>query len=415
MPMLASKPNVNRTEVLKHRGQPARRFVSVVIPTYKEAENLGTLLPTIADVLDSAGLSGEIIVVDDSSADGTEALCHEMHLTVPVRLIVRSGERGLATAVVRGLEEATGDVFVVMDADFSHSPTRIPKLVESLDSCEFAFGSRYVSGASLHDRWNLFRSLNSRIATLLARGLTKVSDPMSGFFALRRDVFDRSRSTLNPTGYKIGLELLVRGRCREVQEIPIHFDERRHGESKLSFDEQIRYIRHLGRLYRTRLFESSILRFGMVGMIGMVVDLTAFSLLLLMASTPIARGAAIALAMLVNYFLNRRFTFAKKSSTSLREFTSYCGVCGIGAMVSWISSLTLIYFQLVPGLLAAGIGVLLGAGANYVGCKHVTFADNSSTLTESDLSCEYQCHQALNHLGGRAAYLSRTDSPVPTK
>jgi dolichol-phosphate mannosyltransferase len=130
----------------------------------------------------------------------------------------------------------------------------VPELVACVTSgrADFAVGSRFAGG-SVDQDWSLFRRLNSKVATLLARPLTSIRDPMSGFFALRRDTW-RNAARLDPVGYKIGLELLVKARCRKVVEVPITFATRQAGESKLSFAEQLRYVRHLLRLYRFKLF-----------------------------------------------------------------------------------------------------------------------------------------------------------------
>jgi dolichol-phosphate mannosyltransferase len=230
--------------------------VSVVIPTFREAANLVVLMPRVAEVLEQAGLAAEIIVIDDDSRDGTPTVCQELARRHPVRLITRTNERGLATAVIRGLREARGDVLAVMDADLSHPPEALPRLVAA--ACEpatdFVIGSRYVAGGAIDQSWSLYRRLNSSGASLLARGLTSARDPMAGFFALRRTTFERA-AELQPLGYKIGLELMVRCRCRRVVEIPIEFQDRLRGESKLSLTQQALYLRHLGRLYAFKLVD----------------------------------------------------------------------------------------------------------------------------------------------------------------
>jgi dolichol-phosphate mannosyltransferase len=228
--------------------------VSVIIPTYRERDNLARLLPALFGVFHEAGLAGEIIVVDDASDDGTEDLCVILGTVKAVRLITRREERGLATAVVRGLASAQGDICVVMDADFSHPPDAVPKLVSAVRDgrCEMAIGSRYVSGGAVDENWGWFRRANSRVATYLAKGLTRISDPMAGFFAIRRDVFARA-GKLRPLGYKIALELLVRCDCRHVAEVPIRFQDRAIGESKMTVRQQWLYLRHLGRLYAYKL------------------------------------------------------------------------------------------------------------------------------------------------------------------
>src|SRR5262249_7023890 len=164
--------------------------------------------------------------------------------------IVRTHDRGLSPAVLDGLRAARYDVFVVMDADLSHPPEKIPEMVRALQNgADFVIGSRYVAGGTTDAEWGLFRWLNSKVATLLAWPLTSARDPMAGFFALTRPTFERGQTVLNPIGYKIGLELLVKCHCGAVREVPIHFADRKFGSSKLSFKEQLRYIQHLRRLY----------------------------------------------------------------------------------------------------------------------------------------------------------------------
>ena len=221
--------------------------VSVIVPTYREAENLPLLVPRIMSALEGAGLRGEILIVDDDSPDDTEAACRD--LSYPVRLLVRRGQRGLSGAVLLGLREASGEVLVVMDADLSHPPEAIPALVKTIrEGADFAIGSRYAPGGSTDPAWSLYRRLNSRVARLLARPLAAVRDPLAGFFALSRARFDEAKR-LDPIGYKIGLELLVKCDCRDVAEVPIHFRDRERGTSKLTLRAQVDYVRHLGRLY----------------------------------------------------------------------------------------------------------------------------------------------------------------------
>jgi dolichol-phosphate mannosyltransferase len=228
--------------------------VTVIVPTYAEGANLPLLIPRIAAALDRAELRGEIVIVDDDSPDDTVPLCKELAHDYRLRLFVRHGERGLASAVLFGMRQARGEVLVVMDADLSHPPEKIAELVEAVHSGEadFAVGSRYVAGGSTDAGWGLWRWLNSWAATLLARPLTRVRDPLAGFFALRRATFAAS-ADLDPLGFKIGLELLVKCGCRRVKEVPIAFHDRQHGRSKMSLKEQVNYLRHLRRLYAYRL------------------------------------------------------------------------------------------------------------------------------------------------------------------
>ena len=209
--------------------------MSVIVPTYCEAENLPTLVPRISDALKRAAICGEILIVDDDSPDDTKTVCAELAAEHPVRLIVRTTERGLSSAVIDGMRQAQGAVLVVIDADLSHPPEKIPDLVAAVQcgGADFAIGSRYVAGGGTDENWGLVRWANSKVATLLARPLTTARDPMAGFFALSRAKF-QSAARLDPIGYKIGLELIVKCGCRRIMEVPIFFGNRLRGKSKLS-------------------------------------------------------------------------------------------------------------------------------------------------------------------------------------
>jgi dolichol-phosphate mannosyltransferase len=224
--------------------------VSIVVPTYREAENLPALVGRIGAVMAPLSCPYEIVIVDDDSKDGTDRVVADLAAAGrPVRLITRVGERGLSSAVLRGFREARGDILVCMDADLSHPPEAIPRLLACLadPAVDFVLASRYVAGGSTDERWGLLRWINSKVAALLARPFVSVRDPMSGFFALRRSVLSRA-AELSPVGYKIGLELMVKCGCRCIREVPIHFALRRGGRSKLTFAEQINYLRHIRRL-----------------------------------------------------------------------------------------------------------------------------------------------------------------------
>jgi dolichol-phosphate mannosyltransferase len=228
--------------------------ISIVVPTYREADNLPLVAKAVDEALAGVGHDYELLFIDDDSQDGSEEICEELSKRFPVRIVVRKGERGLATAVVHGIMVSSGDIVVVMDGDLSHPPSVIPSMTERLLSGEsdFVLGSRYVEGGSIDEDRSLFRKLNSVIPSLLARPLCPLKDPMSGFFAFRRaDMPDPSR--LCPIGYKIALEIYAKGEFHNPSELPIHFAERQHGESKLTLKEQLNFLRHLGRLYAYKL------------------------------------------------------------------------------------------------------------------------------------------------------------------
>jgi dolichol-phosphate mannosyltransferase len=226
--------------------------VSVVVPTYREAENLPRLTERLGAVRDNRGVPLEMVIVDDNSRDGT-ARWADREAPYWVRLLVRTDRRGLSPAVLEGIDAARGSVIVVMDADLSHPPEQIPAMLEELDAgAEFVIGSRRVEGASTDQDWHWFRHWNSRVATLLARPLTPARDPLAGFLAFPKALMERA-SDLNPVGYKIGLELIVKCGVHRLREIPIHFSYRQFGKSKLTLGQQLRYLQHLIRLYGFRL------------------------------------------------------------------------------------------------------------------------------------------------------------------
>lgn len=228
--------------------------VTVVVPTYCEAANLPVLVPRVDTALANVVARREILVIDDDSPDATVPVCAELAAHYPLRLLVRKGQRGLASAVLFGLRQAAGEVLVVMDADLSHPPERIPDLIQPILSgdCDLTVGSRYAAGGHIVRGWGWYRHLNSRIATFLARPLTPVRDCLSGFFALHRRWLDTA-GPLTLIGYKVLLELIVKCRPPRIREVPILFGDRLNGSSKLSWREQVNYLRHLGRLYRYQL------------------------------------------------------------------------------------------------------------------------------------------------------------------
>lgn len=251
----------------------ADQFISIIVPTLNEAENIPLLIPRVAAAM--AGRAWELLIVDDNSHDATPQVCAELAQQYPLRLLVREKPRhGLSGAVLHGFAHAAGDVLVCMDADLQHPPEKIPELVDTVTrlGADFALGSRYQHGGSMEGEWGAFRRLNSYVATALAKPFSGgVKDPMSGFFALRRATFEQAQR-LSPLGYKIALELMCKCRVRQVQEVPIHFGLRQKGQSKLSLKQQFNYLQHLSRLYDftfPRL--SPMVKFLVVLTIGMVV------------------------------------------------------------------------------------------------------------------------------------------------
>ena len=353
-------------------GAVGRRPVSILAPTLREAENIPALAERIAAAMTEAGLEWELLLIDDDSDDGSEAIVADLARRLPVRIEVRRGvPPGLALAVVDGIRLARFDLLVVMDADLSHPPERIPDLVEALgDGAGIAVGSRYAPGGRLDRAWGFYRVLNSRLATWLARPLASCADPMSGFFAVDRRALPEP-AALAPVGYKIGLELMVRGRLR-VREVPIEFVDRGRGASKMNWRQQVDYLRHLRRLYAFR-FETlaRVLRFGMVGLSGLVIDVCAYlGLERLGVDHRLARFLAFWPAVTWNWRLNRGWTFSDRPRRPRgRQWAAFVAASALGLAVnvgSYIALTGLVDAFARQRLLALLVGVGLGAAVNYV-------------------------------------------------
>lgn len=350
------------------------RLLSVIIPTYKEVENIPLIVARLDSVRAQMDLELEVLFMDDDSRDGSAERVQALNLDW-VRLVTRTTNRGLSHAVLEGLSMAKGDVLAVMDCDLSHPPEALPSMLQALsEGADFAIGSRFVDGGTTDDNWGVFRWLNSRVATLLAFPLTRIKDPMSGFFMLRRETF-ASRQNYNPIGYKIGLELLVKCDCRLPAEIPIHFTDRQLGESKLSLREQLRYLQHIRRLYIHRFqFWSELVQFVCVGAIGLGVNLLCLTLLLTLAvDIKLAVPLSIAISMVSNFFLNRRFSFGDaRGNHGFQQFVSFISACSVGALVN--SAVTFFTLRYLPQpQLAATCGVIAATGFNFVASRLLVF------------------------------------------
>ena len=354
----------------------AGRRVSVIVPTFKEVENLPHLIDRLAKVRESSSLDLEELIMDDDSRDGSAELMAKRTESW-VKLVVRTTDRGLSPAVIDGLNRATGEILVCMDADLSHPPESIPAMVAKLDDgADFVMGSRYVEGGSTSDDWGILRWLNSRVATILARPLTTTRDPMSGFFGLRQATYEK-HELLNPVGYKIGLELIVKCRCERVVEVPIHFEDRQYGKSKLSFKQQMLYLKHLRRLYDFKFGGwAQFAQFLVVGGIGTAVNLLLFTVFLHLAvpdKTSVA--LSIFLSMVFNFILNRRFSFsAARSGSLLRQFVGFMLACSVGAVINYAITVFLIHSSpTLPKQVDALAGIAAATLFNFVTSRYLVF------------------------------------------
>jgi len=355
-------------------------MISVILPTYKEAENVRVIIPKIFEVLNNAGLQGETIIVDDNSPDGTAEVAAELAERYPLRVHVRKDERGLATAVMKGFDLAEGDIVVVMDADLSHPVDKIPEMVKPImeNRCDATVGSRYTSGGGCED-WPLIRRFISRFSGYLARGLVKLSDPTSGFMAIRKSAL--ANAPLDPVGWKIVLEVIVKTRAR-VQDVPIIFADRQKGESKLDTRVQAEYLKHLWKLYNFKYSTlSQFLRFCIVGLLGLIVDTSILIALVESVNLDPRAGAVFAFiaAVSFNYVLNRFWTFdTARLTQAFTSFTLFVTVCLGGLLVRiGVMHFLMEFFNMGTGyryILASIVGIFAATVFNFLGIKYIAFS-----------------------------------------
>lgn len=235
------------------------RKIGLVIPTLNEAGNIVVLLRRLDNVLTTASVDYDLLVVDDESQDGTAGRVREYAEDNPrVRLFVRHGQRGLAGAVLYGWQQTDANLLGVIDADLQHPPELLPMLLEPLaDHADIAIASRYANGNGVGE-WNKLRRLISRFGTIAAvplqRKELRVKDPLSGFFVVRREAIEGI--SFEPEGFKLLLDILVRGRIQNAVEIPFHFGVRHSGKSKADVKVALQYFALLGKLSRYALFGS---------------------------------------------------------------------------------------------------------------------------------------------------------------
>jgi dolichol-phosphate mannosyltransferase len=335
-------------------------LLSLVIPTYKERDNIKNVVRILSLLLDEC-IPGdyELIVVDDDSPDRTwevaESLTQEYR---QLRVMRRQNERGLSSAVIRGWQAARGRVLGVIDGDLQHPPEVLTQLLRAIQKdADMAVGSRHVDGGGVSS-WSFVRRFLSRGAQVLGLiilpdVLSRVSDPMSGYFMVRRSSI--AGVTLNPVGYKILLEVIGRGKIGEIAEVGYVFCERVKGESKVTSKQYIDYIQHLLRLrlatgrlgkisQRINFPVGRFIRFGLVGLSGVFVDMTLLYLLSdpTTLALPLTRSKIIAgeIAIINNFFWNDIWTFADVSSEQhewgqrMKRFLKFNIICLAGLVLN---------------------------------------------------------------------------------
>jgi len=311
--------------------------LSLIVPTYNERENIVPLVERIHKSL--FNYNYELIVVDDNSPDGTSELAKSLSSKYPVSVLVRTTERGLASAVVAGFNQAKGEVLGVIDADLQHPPEFIPDLLNAIrGGADVAIASRYIPGGGI-EGWTLKRKIISKgaklPANLLLSSARKIKDPLSGFFLFRRKVIDGA--VLSPTGYKILLEVLARGNVSHVVEVPYTFKERERGKSNLTAKEQINYLKHLYRLAWDDGGIKRFLKFCVVGVSGAGVNLGFLALFVEVAglNKVVAQIPSYEISILTNFALNEFWTFSDRRTPGLESFLMRALKFNLVSLVGW--------------------------------------------------------------------------------
>lgn len=343
-------------------------MLSIIVPTYNEKDNVITVVERVAAAL--YGQEYELLFVDDSTDQTVEILEEQSRVHPEVRYIHRENDRGLATAVVRGFQEATGDVLAVMDADLQHPPELLVDMLREIRaSADLVIPSRFVPGGSDGGlRWH--RKIISKSARMIGQlalhRVRAVTDPMSGFFMVKKSVV--RNIDWNVIGWKILLEVIVKGEYAKVTEIPYAFQERLGNESKMSGREQINYLRHVTRLVQGSQEDRRFVLFALVGLSGVVVNMLVFQMLMMIGAPAMWAGLFSALtAMTSNFFLNDAYTWpGEKQGRASTRFVKFGVVSSFGIVISQ-TVLFLLHVKLgMPALFSNAMGIVIATGWNFL-------------------------------------------------
>jgi dolichol-phosphate mannosyltransferase len=355
--------------------------LAIVVPTLNEAANIETLLTKIETTL--AGVRWEIIFVDDDSQDRTrDVILQRCRVDPRIRLVHRIGRRGLSSAVVEGILSSSTRCVAVIDADLQHDERLLRPMLEAIQSgeCDLAVGTRYATDGSVGD-WAERRQTISQIATTLSRLVVKVniSDPMSGFFMIRRDLFDTVVRGLSVQGYKILLDIITSApKSLRIREFPYVFRSRQHGESKLDPLVSLEYLLLLLDKMVGRWVPVRFILFMTVGGLGVIVHLAVLTILFEVAQTKfvVAQGIATAVAMTFNFFLNNVFTYRDRRLRGfwpmLGGLVSFYLVCSAGA-VSNVGVASFLFVRDFSWWISGVVGILVGAVWNYAASSILTW------------------------------------------
>lgn len=354
--------------------------LTIVAPTFNERDNVLELVARLERVLD--GERWEIVFVDDDSADGTaEVLRNAARRDSRIRILHRIGRRGLATAVVEGILSSSAPYVAVMDADLQHDESVLPGMLRKLreEDVDLVVGTRYGDDGGTGD-WSKRRVAISRWGAFAARAMTgiELSDPMSGFFALRREAFNQVVRGLSPQGFKILLDIVAtaKGSLR-VAEAPFTFRTRQHGESKLDAAVALDYLTLLLDKSIGRFVPPRFVMFAMVGGLGVAVHMATLAIgaQALGASFLVSQSAATLAAMTFNFFLNNQLTYRDRrlrGAKVLLGLLSFYAVCSVGAVAN-VGIADFMFGRQYSWWISGIAGVLVGAVWNYAASSALTW------------------------------------------
>jgi dolichol-phosphate mannosyltransferase len=348
----------------------------IVVPTFNERDNVPILAARLASVLD--GIAWEAVFVDDNSPDGTADMVRSLARSDPrIRCLRRIDRRGLSSACIEGILSTSAPFIAVIDGDLQHDEALLPRMLRQLQegSEDLAIASRYSGAGRADGLSSQGRKRLSRAGARLARMVTgiEVSDPVSGFFMLRREVVDLVAPHLSGVGTKILIDILTASpRPLSIVELPYRFSTRQAGESKLDAMVALEYAMLLAEKLSGRFLSHKLLLFGLVGATGVVVNLVALRVLLGVFDIGTsgfvrAQTIATAIAMVSNFFLNNVLTYRDCRLVgwqAARGLISFMVVCSLGALVN-IAIARDIYAETGLWLLAGITGAVAGALVNY--------------------------------------------------
>jgi dolichol-phosphate mannosyltransferase len=347
--------------------------LSVIVPTFNEAQNVAELVSRLQRALE--GIQWEAIIVDDNSPDGTSAVAKAVAAKNPrLRCLRRLGRRGLAGACLEGILSSSAPYVAVIDGDLQHDETLLPRMLERLtnDEADLVVGTRYSAGA-VEDGFDSARSAYSRTATGLAQKVlgTSLSDPMSGFFMVRRECVEQVAGKLSSVGFKILLDLVLtsHGHLRVVEE-PYTFRLRQAGESKFDLRIGLEFIGLVLAKLTGGVIDSRFLLFVLVGATGLVLNLAVLKVGLADFNLPfsVAQSVATFAALLSNFLLNNATTYRDRRLRGLPLITGFIGFCVIGAAgaISNVGIATWLYSEHSVWWVAGAAGSVMGALWNYL-------------------------------------------------